>query len=161
MWHKLCFINLLEVFEGFDKEVNKGKLVAILVFLKGFWWSPVPKAFKGNQENTQWISLMEFCRICAGVCPGKHTINCWDKQMNREVRKFEDDSKLVIQSSKLEDHLWGNTKVPQETVRASEIYTHKSKLMHVGKSNLKFTYKIIGSEPGHYDSGSQFWDYNS
>lgn len=90
----------MEVFEEVDKEVNKGELVAI-VFLKGF----VPKTFKGNQENTQWISLMEFCRICAGVCPSKHTINCWDKQMNRKVRKFEDDRKLVIQGNKHEDHL--------------------------------------------------------
>lgn len=31
-----CFINLSEIFEEVDKEVNKGELLVILVFLQGF-----------------------------------------------------------------------------------------------------------------------------
>lgn len=45
---------------------------------------------------------MEFCITCAGVCLGKHTINCWDKQENREMRKFEDDRKSAIQGREYE-----------------------------------------------------------
>lgn len=55
---------------------------------------------------------MEFCITCAGVCPGKHTINCWDKKVNRQVRQFGDNRKSAIQGREYEGHLSGSTEVP-------------------------------------------------